>query len=167
VTSHHWHGQAIAWKPGKQLVHIFDLLHAGFTGSIDNPVLMAHLLLQEPLENYGMMWQAQAVSSENLPPRPVWLGRASHYGHCSRSISAPYACNYSFEVCRRATPFLPQHHEISWEALDKPCLRLLKSAHPDPYVHGHTFSTLDSSINSSTEILLQCMTAQQLSDQLA
>jgi hypothetical protein len=46
-------------SPGnKQLVHIFDLLYAGFTGSIDDSVLTAHLLSQEPLENYGMTWQA-------------------------------------------------------------------------------------------------------------
>jgi hypothetical protein len=40
-------------SPGNQrLVHIFDLLHAGFTGSIDDTVLTARLLSQEPLENY-------------------------------------------------------------------------------------------------------------------
>jgi hypothetical protein len=58
-------GKPSPGKPYKQLVHIFDLLHAGFTGSIDDPVLTARVLLQEPLEDYGMTWQARVVSSEN------------------------------------------------------------------------------------------------------
>jgi hypothetical protein len=64
-------GKPLPGKPNKQLVHIFDLLHAGFTGSIDDPVLMARLLLQEPLKDYGMTWQAQVVSLENQPSQSV------------------------------------------------------------------------------------------------
>jgi hypothetical protein len=79
----------------------------------------------------------------------------------------PYAHGYSFRVCHHVTPFLPQHREIKWEVLDEPCLGLLESAHPDPYIQGHTSSASNLSINSSTEILPQHQTAQQLSDWLA
>jgi hypothetical protein len=79
----------------------------------------------------------------------------------------PYARGYSFEVRSRATPFLPEHREVNWEALDEPCFRLLENAHSDPYVHGSASASSDPSNNLSAEPLPQHMTVQQLSDWLA
>jgi hypothetical protein len=172
-------GKPSPGKPNKRLVHVFDSLHAGFTGSINDPALMARLLLQEPLETYGMTWQAQAVRLEyqlsqtvdNLTAPSLWdvlcgWEEPAIMGILQNQYLPPYARGYSFEVHYRTTLFLPEHRKIHWEALDKPCFGLLENAHSDPYVHGSASASSEPSNNSSAEPLPQHMTVQQLSDRL-
>jgi hypothetical protein len=107
-------------KPDEHLISIFDPLHAGFSGSIDNPVLHSRMLSTEPIISYDMGWAARRGATltgsgqkraEDCEPSLLdifsgWEEDTDHTLHKNQYLP-PYARGFSAIVRARATPSLP------------------------------------------------------------
>jgi hypothetical protein len=107
-------------KPDDHLISIFDPLHAGFSGSLDDPVLHSRMISTEPILSYDMGWAARrsATLTANGPMRAEdcepslldifsgWEEDNEHTIHKNQYLP-PYARGFSAVVRSRATPSLP------------------------------------------------------------